>query len=203
MTHDITLLAPTFVEYLALRLVRPPARVVWAGMRLARIDITYLDASGEPFIVCGLAGALVPSLAPGAVVIPEVIGLVDGSRVACDPELVARLIAGAHALGYSVETGPLLTASAIVTGNERATWAERGYLAADMETGLLVHANCRFATVRVILDTPARPIAADWQRPVQALRQPRLWRELAWLGFDGPRYALRAARVAKTGLSML
>lgn len=200
MTNDTTLLAPTLVEYLGLRLVRPRARVVWAGMRLGRIDITQLAAHGAPLIVCGVAGALVPSLTPGAVVIPSVIGLPQGARVGCDPDLVAALVAGARARGHSAETGTLLTAPVIVTGSDRATWAERGFIAADMEAGLLAARNCRCATVRVILDTPARPIAADWQRPTQALRQPRLWRELLWLGFDGPRYALRAAQIAKTAL---
>ena len=69
-----------------------------------------------------------------------------------------------------------------------------------METGLLAAGDLRVATVRVVLDSPERDIARDWLSPADALCQPKLWRELLWLGRVAPSYALRAARVLRVAL---
>lgn len=197
MPRNIEILAPTFLEYLAARVVLPRASVSWTGACLAR----WRGARGGSLvIVCGLAGALAPGLAPGTVLVPEQVGLADGKIIPCDPELVQALKAAASAAGFQSETGPLLTSSSLIIGDERREWFQRGFVAADMETGLLAGQNLRVATVRVILDTPEHGISADWMQPARALLQPSLWRELFWLSRMAPRYALRAARVLKAGL---
>lgn len=193
------ILAPTLLEYWAVRCMLPRVRVRWTGLRLAR----WRGArQGSIVVVCGLAGALTTGLPAGTVLVPECIGLADGRSVQCDPALVQALVTAARSLHFQVETGPLLTARALVVGNERQRWSHRGFVAADMEAGLLAGRNLRVATVRVVLDHPGHDISAHWLRSGTALLQPSLWRELLWLSRVAPRYALRAARVLRVGLAM-
>lgn len=203
------ILAPTLLEYWAARmelsfarpgmlLDRSQARIRLAGVRLTRWKGVY--GRDSSVIVCGLAGALAPELAPGTVLIPERVALADGRMLPCDPMFVQRLVAGALTLHLQPDTRPLLTAPELVVGDERAYWYRRGFVAVDMETGLLMRQNLRVATVRVVLDSPHYQIAPDWLRPTRAVWQPALWSELFWLSRMAPRYALRAARVLKAGL---
>jgi hypothetical protein len=118
----------------------------------------------------------------------------------CDPLLVEMLTTAARTLHLPLDTGPMLTARTLVVGDERQRWFQQGFVAADMETGLLAGRNLRVATVRVVLDTPARELPPDLARSMRALFQPLFWRELLWLSHAAPRYALLAARVLKAGL---
>lgn len=195
--RGVEILAPTFLEYWAVRVTFPRARASWTGVSLARWKGT---SQGTIALVCGLAGALVSGLPPGTVLVPEQIGLADGRTMKCDPALVQVFITAARALQFRVETGPMLTTRAFLAGEERDTWARRGFVAADMETGLLAEQNMRVVTVRVVLDSPEHGISPEWLRPTRAMRQPLLWREMFWLGHAAPHYALRAARVLKAGL---
>lgn len=190
------ILAPTFLEYWAVRATLPNAYVRRAGMRLARWKGTY---QGAMVVICGLAGALSPDLHPGTVLIPERVGHTDGRIIQCDPALVQGLATAARMLHFQLDTRPLLTAQSLIVGDERHAWFQRGFVAADMETGLLAGLNLRVATIRVVLDTPEHDISPSWQRPTRALLQPPLWRELFWLSRTAPRYALRAAHVLKAG----
>ena len=81
--------------------------------------------------------------------------------------------------------------------------AERGFVAVDMETGLLAGRNLRVATIRVVLDSSDRGISGAWLSPASAALRPRLWRELFWLCRVAPSYALCAARILKAGLKQL
>lgn len=191
------ILAPTFLEYWAVRCTLPSAHAKWVGVRLAR----WKEAPQSSIVVvCGLAGALAPGLPPGTVLIPEWVGLADGGIMHCDPALVQALVTAARTLHLQPDTRPLLTSQSLIAGDDRLHWSERGFVAADMETGLLAGRNLRVATVRVVLDTPEHGISSDWLRPTQAMVQPQLWRELFWLSRVAPRYALRAANVLKAGL---
>lgn len=118
----------------------------------------------------------------------------------CDPALVEALVTASRTLHFRTDSGPLLTAPSLIVGDDRRAWSERGFVAADMETGLLSGRNLRVATVRVVLDSPEHGISPDWLRPTRALLRPSLWRELFWLSRAAPRYALQAARVLKVGL---
>ncbi len=196
---SVEILAPTFLEYWAVRRALPHVRVSRAGVRLTRWK-GVRQGQDSTVIVCGLAGALAPGLPPGTVLIPERIGLADGRIMHCDPELVNALLVAARMLHFRPDTRPLLTAQSFIAGADRHDWFERGFVAADMETGLLAGRNLRVATIRVVLDSPEHGISPDWLRPTKALLQPSLWRELFWLGSVAPRYALRAAHVLKVGL---
>jgi len=117
----------------------------------------------------------------------------DGSESRCDPALVDALVTGARRLGVDPVQEPMLTSERLITGAERAVWAARGCVAADMETGLLEVE--RLAAVRVVLDTPERELSGAWQSPARAIWQPRAWADLPWLLREGPRCARLAAEV--------
>jgi hypothetical protein len=114
--------------------------------------------------------------------------------------LVQALVTAARTLHFRPDTRPLLTSQSLIVGGDRHNWSQRGFVAADMETGLLAERNLRVATIRVVLDSPEHCISPDWLRPTRALLQPQLWQELFWLSRMAPRYALRAAHVLKAGL---
>lgn len=196
------ILAPTALEYWAVRgLCRHTiahASVSLAGVRLARWKGVH---HGSIVVVCGLAGALAPGLPPGTVLIPDRVGLADGRIMSCDPILVQALVSAASTLHFRPDTRPLVTAPSLIVGGKRHDWSQQGFVAADMETGLLMGRNLRVATIRVVLDSPEHSISPDWLRPTRALLQPSLWPELFWLGRVAPQYALRAAHVLKVGLS--
>jgi hypothetical protein len=151
-------------------------------------------------VVCGLAGALAPGLPAGTVLIPEWIGLADGGVLQCDAALVQTLVTAARTLHFRPDTRPLLTSPSLIVGNDRHHWFRQGFVAVDMEMGLLAGQNLRVATIRVVLDTPEHDLSPNWLRPTWALLQPLLWQELLWMSSVAPRYALRAAQVLKVGL---
>lgn len=188
----VEILAPTLFEYLITRSVRPSVPVRHVGMRLARWCV---DTHDSLFIVCGLAGGLTNDLHPGDVVIPDDASLDGEPATAMDVDLVTALRASAHSLGFVPHHGRLLTASNLVTSDDRGLWADRGFIAADMEAALLPE-RCRFAVIRVILDTPHRSISSEWTN-VSGVAVSRLrWRELLWMTRDAPVFARRAARIA-------
>jgi Phosphorylase superfamily len=194
------ILAPTLLEYWAVRRRLRSPRASWAGVRLARWQGA---PAGSVVVVCGLAGALTSGREPGTVLVPEQVGLADGTTMRCDGELVRALAGAARSLGFEPETGPVLTAPSLVAGAARADWARRGFVAAEMETGLLAKRRLRVATVRVILDSPEHGISQEWQTPARAMLRPDLWGELWWLCRTAPAYALRAADVLQLGLRRL
>lgn len=195
--HGVEILAPTLLEYWAVRRTLPHARSNWTGVRLTRWKGTR---QGSMVIVCGLAGALTTGLNPGTILVPEQIGFVDGRTMPCDPELVQALMTAAHSLHFQPHTGPLLTSQSLIVGDARRDWSQHGFVAADMETGLLAEQSLRVATIRVVLDSPEHGISPAWLHPTTALLQPPLWRELFWLARAAPQYALRAAQVLKSCL---
>jgi hypothetical protein len=195
--RNLEVLAPTRLEYWALRAVRPPAAVRRCGVGLTD---WAAGRAVESIVTCGLAGSLLPGVGPGTVHIPELVRDPDGHVVRCDARLRTALVRGARALGFNPETGPLFTADTLVTGPARDGWAQRGFVVADMETGLVARRVARFATVRVVLDTPRRSISDHWLAPSRTALRPSVWPELLWLSFAAPRYALRAARVLNAGL---
>jgi hypothetical protein len=196
----IALLAPTSLEFAALKLLLPHRQIIRTGIGLDRFPLsTNLDAA----IVCGLAGALRADYAPGTVVIPREVTTEGGPVLHCDPALVSALTTAARSLGFEPRQESLLTANRLVTGTERARWAGQGFWSADMETGLLHGRVARFAAIRVILDTPDHSIAEDWADGILAVFRPALWGELGWMAATGPRFALRAAQIARAALRRL
>ncbi|MGH2449652.1 MAG: hypothetical protein ACRDFS_13760, partial [Chloroflexota bacterium] len=80
----------TRLEYVAARLRLPHATKVYrAGIGLCSVPAT--DMPDSTLISCGLAGSLSSDLAPGTVVIPDEVGLEDGTVVRCSEELTEAL----------------------------------------------------------------------------------------------------------------
>ena len=198
--ENLYILAPTWLEWCALRAVIRRQHAKWCGLRLER---WHAAPSGSIVILCGLAGALRPGLSPGSIFIPDAVTTPDGPVKPCDPNLVEVLRRSCCRLGYTSHSGNLLTSPHIVTGSARERWSAQGYDAADMETGLLPSNELRVATVRVILDTPDYPLAEEWEQPLALLRRPRIAGELWWLAVNAPRFAARAARVVNAAMPEL
>jgi hypothetical protein len=185
----VTFAAATPLECKALRRVLPDARIIETGIGMARAG-GRLDGIVISF---GLAGALRPDLPTGTLLIPREVGCQDGERLRCDPEVVEVLAASARNLRIEPVFDALLTANAIVSGAQRARWAAQGYAGVDMETGRIQAP--RVAAIRVVLDTPTRELASDWQTPALAILNPRNWPQALWLAREAPRMAALAARV--------
>lgn len=194
MTRDyVRVLAPTLFEYLLTRPSIPFAE--WAGISLRR-----WQPSSEPVILTGLAGSLTPGLPVGTVVIPRRVGLTNDQMRECDPILRLVLATSASDRGFPVVDGDLLTGDRLIVGDARARWAQRGFVAADMETGFLP-TGIRFATVRVIVDSPDEDLSMKWNTPIPAVLNPTLIRQAARLARDAPRFTLRAAGIVRGALA--
>jgi 4-hydroxy-3-methylbut-2-enyl diphosphate reductase len=125
-----------------------------------------------PLALAGVAGAVVPELAPGDVLVADRVLLEDGEV------LLPGAAALAHALriaGLTVHVGPVGGATELVTGPARAAWAARGALAVDLESGVLARTGRLAAVVRTIVDTPVHPLvsAGTIPRGTRALRSLR------------------------------
>ena len=173
-------------------------RVIEAGVALTKMNDALRKALGDTVISCGLAGGLRHEHPTGTVLIPREVLRPSGEVLRCDPDLCDALTAAARALGLQPLTEALVTTATIVRGDERKAWADRGYAAVDMETGL-IDAR-RIAAVRVMLDTPLRELSEEWLTPFRAMIKPRNWPEMFWLAREAPRHARLAARVVRAAL---
>jgi 4-hydroxy-3-methylbut-2-enyl diphosphate reductase len=175
----------------------------WGVRRKTRhVRVVQVGIGGRPatalggiVISAGLCGGLLPSQAPGTVVIPSQVADERGVIHRCDPGVVAALTHAAQYLRYPVVYGSMISTSVLVTGSERARWASRGHVAVDMESAAVAESAARFGVLRVILDTPAHELSDAWASPARAIRQPANWGEAVWLGVNAPRYALRVGAV--------
>jgi len=191
----LTVVAATGMEARVVQHAVPRVRVVEGGVNLARVNASGL---GDVVISCGLAGALAPDLPTGSVVIPDHVLRPDGTLLECDDELVSRFDAAARRLGRVPARGALVTTQDLITGSARGAWAQRGYIAVDMETGF-IQAK-RVATVRVVLDTPERELSDAWLRPWTVFTRPDSWGQVLWVALEAPRCARLAAAVLAEAL---
>ena len=190
--EDATVVVATRTEESAVRRVAPQFRVQRAGVSLR----DWNSSIATPVVIsAGLAGGVNPGNASGTVVVASHVALDDGERVACDPMWVEALTSAARSLGLPVINGGIVTVESLVTGPARERLARSGYVAADMESGLLIGRAERVVALRVLLDTPDRELSPRWEHPVRASLDPRLWREAVWLFRTAPELAQRAARV--------
>jgi len=188
--HELTVVTATALETRAVVRALPSVRCIEAGIALRKLDHRQLSGL---VVSCGLAGGLRDGAGTGTVVVPKSVSTLDGQSIACDDELRSALLDVARGLGLVVDEAPLVTSAALITGRERAEWARRGFVAADMETGFL--RVPRLAAVRVILDTPQRELSPLWLQPARALAHPSIWPQALWLGRNAPRCARLAATV--------
>ena len=201
--QDVVVLAALGMEWRAIRHALSasgsPAQVARCGIGLRHW--TPPPSPRPAVITCGLAGGLHSDLLPGTVVVAGSVAMEDGEPVACDPGWVAALVAGARACGHEPVVGPMLTARRLVVGAARGAWAGKGFVAAEMETALLIPTGAPLASLRVIIDAPAAEVSEHWVTPGRAAVDPRRWREAIWLAALAPRYARLAARCLAAGLA--
>jgi 4-hydroxy-3-methylbut-2-enyl diphosphate reductase len=148
----------------ALRLEAMAVGGIRIGMRARR------PLPAGRLVLAGVAGAVVPGLDPGDVVVADRVVL-DGAEDVVLPG-AADIARALRIAGLTVHLGAVGGADRIVTGAARAVWAERGTLAVDMESGVLARTGRLDAVVRVIVDTPAYPLVSPGTLPrgTRALR---------------------------------
>ena len=122
-----------------------------AGARTFRVGLgASLGAPREPFVSFGLAGALVPGLAPGALVtaarVVDAAGrtLWEGEPVAVRSARTVVLCSAARVVDDPAERAALAAAS--------------GARGVDMETAALVESGRLVGVVRAISDSPSRRV---------------------------------------------
>jgi len=110
-------------------------------------------------IIAGLGGGLAPELRAGDVVVATSVRDALGSLALPGAEQLARRLSDA---GHRVHLGPIVTSPHVVDAvAEREQLAATGAIAVDMESSVLVRAlvgTVNVAVVRIVVDTPTRPL---------------------------------------------
>ena len=142
--------------------VIPSAIVVRTGMgpvRAAAAVPRLLAIGPAVFAVAGVAGALTKLPVAGDVVVASEVRPIGAAEpvLTTNPAGLAEMLRGA---GFSVHVGPVVSTDHMVHRRERISLALSGAIAVDMETAMLAGAagGAPFAALRVIVDTPARPL---------------------------------------------
>jgi nucleoside phosphorylase len=164
------------------------------GARAARIGLgASLPLPAGPLVGFGLAGALVPGLAPGTLVSATRVVDPDG-EVLWEGELLT--VPGAR-------EGVVCAAAAVVDDPaERARLAARtGAIAIDLESGPLAASGRLAGVVRAIADGPERPLGrlAAGSTPAGGLA----WGAVLAAFLLEPVTAARAARASRQALRSL
>ena len=132
-----------------------------SGPARARAAAEALAAAAHPgaIAVAGVAGALVPDLAPGTLVVADRVIDEQGTLVASLQS--AGLIAAAmQRRGLPAVVGTVATSDRIVRGARRSELAAKGAIAVDMESSALLNQPWAAATVvvRAVADTPQQEL---------------------------------------------
>lgn len=153
--------APLHVEAIALRGWLPGSSVIRAGMRARNGDRVRRAAEarpGVPFVVAGLAGGVREGMVSGDVVVADEVRSGRGSRKLPSATLLAAAL---RAAGYRVHTGPVVESPRLIdNARGRFELAESGAVAVDLESNRLLNlvGDRPVAVVRVVVDTPRRPL---------------------------------------------
>ena len=172
-----------------------------ANVRVVRSGVGRGGTFDDDVISCGLGGGLRRDVPSGTVVVASEIARPTGERIVCDAGFVDALASSARALGVAPLVAPLVTTSALVRESGRQIWADQGFGAVDMESGLVFAP--RVAAVRVLLDTPERELSDGWLQPWSFLLRPAMWSDLPWLAAEAPRFARLAAQIVSNAILSL
>jgi 4-hydroxy-3-methylbut-2-enyl diphosphate reductase len=152
--------APLGVEAHALRRGLPGGMVVRAGLRARyrhRVATALCERDPAVLAVAGVAGALVPGLRPGDVVVASEV---RSARGVLDCPSAPMVAAALRRAGLTPHIGPIVESDKVVDGAGRDPLAATGAIAVDMESARLLEvAGQRPSTVvRVVVDTPRQPL---------------------------------------------
>ena len=171
------LAAPLAIEAWALRRGAPEAEVVRIGMGPRRTlrALDRLRARRPAAVaVAGVCGAIDPSLVPGDVLVADALLGPGGERVALAS---AALVAALARHGIDARTGAVASVERLFGGPSRASLAERGACAVEMESFWLapLARDCAFAVLRVVSDGPGHELLRPGivRNGVRALRRLR------------------------------
>lgn len=189
---ELLVIAPTSVEALAIRSLRPSFRMRSTGMGPARARAAVDELFADParaLAVLGFGGGLAADSRLCEVVLAREVVELDEHGVARGEPIVCH---GAQALarelervGLRVQVGLVASVSEIITGEARQRMLAAGAVAVDMESAWVAQAAAGrpFAVLRVLSDTPRRelrqrlpvgpplPTIADSLRVTAALRR--------------------------------
>jgi 4-hydroxy-3-methylbut-2-en-1-yl diphosphate reductase len=159
--------APLRLEALALRRRLPSGVVrhtgygrrsrIWASRPAASAAVARVQA----LAVAGVGVATAPALRPGDVVVAtDVVDLTRPGIAAMPCAFSGVLVASLRGAGHRVFPGRIVTVGHLVAAEEARRLGIEDVLAADMESAYLARlAGTRpLAVVRVVVDTPARPL---------------------------------------------
>jgi 4-hydroxy-3-methylbut-2-enyl diphosphate reductase len=163
--------APLRLEALALQPRLPPGTVRRTGYGRRSLSwASAVAASGAlaqagALAVAGVGVGTSPALRPGDVVVAtDVLDLTrpGATPVPCRaPEVLVEALDGARAgAEFAVHAGRVATAGRLVRGDASRRLGAEGVLAADLESAYLapLAGDRPLAVVRVVVDTPARPL---------------------------------------------
>jgi 4-hydroxy-3-methylbut-2-enyl diphosphate reductase len=147
----LVLLAPLWIEALAVRSTLPGIKVKRTGMgpNAGEVDLGEADAVG----VAGLCGAVDPDLRAGDIVLATELRSEDTGTIPCpDSALLAEPL---RRLGLTAKAGPVYCSPKVLGRDERLALRETGVLAVDMESAWIARAagDRPLAVLRVVVDT--------------------------------------------------
>ncbi len=167
--------APLRLEALLIKSRSPRRCVQRTGMgrdRSIAAARTLRNSPGTALLVMGFCGGLDEVAEPGDVVVAdevhppdEIISGVGQRRAAAIGCAGAEVLTAAFvSRGLSVRGGAIATVLRPAHGEERRVLRTRGAVAVDMESAYLASgaAGRPFATVRIVVDTPARELTRPW-----------------------------------------
>ncbi len=160
-TAGLVVLAPLRLEANAVRrgLRDPASRVQRTGMGATRAAKAVRESKPDSFgalIVMGTAAGVCPDLKPGDLVVAAEVTDASGTVSLPGAELLAAELRRA---GLPARPGKLATVPSLVRSSQRAKLAAQGYLAADMESAVLVGAadGRPVAVIRAVSDVGVGP----------------------------------------------
>jgi hopanoid-associated phosphorylase len=146
----------------------------------------------ELLISFGIAGALAPTLTPGALLVPRAVIDDRGVRYAVDSEMRTRIADALRGAGLTVESRDLLGASEAATSPARKAELYRitGAVAVDLESHLAAATAARagkpFVVLRAISDSATQALPDAAVHGLAASGKPALGRVL-WSVARDPR----------------
>lgn len=150
----------------------------------------FLRDGVELLLSFGIAGALAPSLAPGALLLPRAVVDENGTRYPVDTAARMRAIDALQAAGLVVEEGDFLGATEAVSTPARKAEIFRitGAVAVDLESHLVAQVAARaaepFLVLRAIADRASQTLPPAAVNGLAPSGKPALGRVLSSVASD-------------------
>lgn len=150
----------------------------------------FLNDGADALLSIGIAGALAPALAPGALLLPRTVVAEDGTRHPVDLDRHAFALRALHAAGIAVEEGDILGAVATAASPARKAALARATnaVAIDLESHIVADVAARggkpFLVLRAVSDDASRTLPSAAVNGLAPSGKPALGRVLASVARD-------------------